>query len=257
MSDKNRFTTVLTVAVVVLIALNGFILYQSLTLASSQPYLPYQNTMTPQQTTEQKLIMVSGIGVAAGDPDTAVLILGVKTQAETASKAQNDNAVTMNTILEALKNLGILDSEIETTFYSLSPITIYPDRDEAPKIVGYFCRNTIAVTVEDVSKAGHIIDAAVEAGANEVNSIQFKLSDENARNLYEQALENALIDAEKKANVISRSLGVEIIGPIEVSIGPSYQPISSRFESAFAEETPIIPGELKITVTVQVSYLYQ
>ncbi len=256
MSVKNEFKTVLTVALVVLIAMNGLILYQSLTPDSSQPYLPYQDSTNRQQNTKQKIISVSGIGVAAGEPNTAVLYLGVKTQAETASKAQNDNAVTMNNVLEALKSLGITESEIETTIYTLSPITIYPDRDKPPKIVGYFCRNNIAVMVEDVTKAGQIIDATVKAGANEVNSIQFKLSDEIAHNLYEKALENALIDAEKKADVIGKSLGVKIIGPIEISIGPIYTPTPSRFESALAEETPIIPGELKITVNVQVSYLY-
>ncbi|WP_455364532.1 hypothetical protein, partial [[Eubacterium] cellulosolvens] len=61
----------------------------------------------------------------------------------------------------------------------------------------------------------------------------------------------------RQATIVSKSLKVTIIGPIEVSIGPQYVPYPTSYETDFKAGTPIIPGELKVSVDVQVSYLYE
>jgi uncharacterized protein YggE len=256
MNDKKTFNVIFAVALLVLLIANAFLIYRSLTY--SQPYaLKQDSAVFQQESIKQKIILVSGTGEATAKPSIAVIYLGVRTQAETAEKAQNDNSALMNNVLNTLKRDGITESDIETTSYRLEPVTVYPERDEPPKITGYVCRNNIAVTVGDITKSGRIIDIAVDAGANEVQSIQFKVSDEKAQELYEEALENAIMDADQKASVISESLNVKIIGPLEISVGPSYEPVPAMFEATVKAGTPIMPGELKVTVYVQVSYQYQ
>ncbi|MEM4246669.1 MAG: SIMPL domain-containing protein, partial [Candidatus Bathyarchaeia archaeon] len=160
---------VIVVALLSLLALNGFMVYRSLQL-SAQPYALGRPLLYQAQDSKQKVIYVTGTGKASARPDIAVIYLAVKTQAEAASKAQSDNAATMSSVLEALKGSGVAESDLETTSYTLEPIMTYPENG-TPRIVGYLCRNSIAVTVRDVGKAGAVIDAAVGAGANEVGSI--------------------------------------------------------------------------------------
>lgn len=254
-SNGRVLNRVIVVALLALLALNGYLIYQSI----STPTQPHPYTASPTSSTqepEQKIIRISGTGEASARPDIAVIYLGVKTQEETATSAQSENARIMTTVLAALKQEGIDESQIETISYSLEPVTTYPDREE-PKIVGYTCRNSIAVSVNDVSRAGGIVDIAVGAGVNEVNSIHFRLSDQKMQELYEQALKNAVTDAGRQAAIMSESLQVTIVGPIEVSIGPQYLPYPTRYEAEYNAATPIIPGEFKILVDVQVSYLYE
>ncbi len=256
-NEKGQIANVvLVVALLAILAMNGFLIYKSLAPTAPQPYVLKETTSSPQENTKQKIITVSGTGQAAAKPNIAAIYLGVRTQAETATKAQSDNAALMNAVFDALKKNGISDSDIETTSYTLEPLMTYPEK-ETPRIVGYVCQNNIAVTVKDISRAGETIDIAVEAGANQVNSITFRLSDDKAVELFEQALKNAVADANKKAEAISKSLNVKIVGPLDVSLGAGYAPYPAMFESAVKAGTPIVPGELKVTVSVQVSYQYQ
>ncbi|WP_455367652.1 SIMPL domain-containing protein [[Eubacterium] cellulosolvens] len=255
-SNSRVLNGVIVVALLALLALNGYLIYQSI----SAPMPPYTYTPSPTSSTQepkQKIIRISGTGEASATPDIAVIYLAVKTQEETAAKAQSENAEIMTAVLAALKQEGIDESHIETLSYSLEPVTTYPDRGEEPRIVGYMCRNSIAVSVNDVSRAGGIVDVAVGAGINEVNSIQFRVSDQKMHELYEQSLKNAVTDADRQAAIMSKSLQVTIIGPVEVSIGPQYVPYATRYEAEYKAGTPIIPGEFKILVDVQVSYLYE
>ncbi len=257
MSERsNPLNVILTVALIAILAMNGFLIYRTFVSPSSQPYALTQNKTSQPLNKELNVIHVSGTGVASAKPNMAVIYLGVRTQADTADKAQTDNSELMNKVLDALKAKGIAESDIETVSYWLTPITTYPN-NEAPKIVGYRCQNKIAVTVKDISQTGKIIDEAVQAGANEVDNIQFKISDEKAQDLYEEALKNAISDADNKAEVVSKSLGVNIVGPVEMTVGTGYEPIPTRYEATIKAETPIMPGELKVTVIVQVSYQYQ
>jgi uncharacterized protein YggE len=254
--DRNMLNVVLTVALIAILAMNGFLIYRMYATASPQPYTLKLNSASQPLNTELRVIHVSGTGTASAKPNMAVIYLGIKTQTDTADKAQRDNAELMNKVLDALKAQGIPESDIETVSYWLTPLTTYPNGEE-PKIVGYRCCNNIAVTVKDVSQTGKIIDVAVQSGVNEVSNIQFKVSDEITQELLEGALENAISDADRKAEVVSESLGVKILGPVEITVGTGYEPIPSRVEATMKAETPIIPGELKVTVNVQVSYQYQ
>jgi uncharacterized protein YggE len=257
MNENKVFNIVMVVALLALLGLNGFLIYQS--FATVYPHSLYSQGSDKLSSNHesQRLIYVSGIGESAGTPDLAVIYVGVKTEGESAKSVQQENADIMNNIIESLTEKKISESDIETTNYVLEPITTYPERGEAPQIVGYLCRNTIAVSVYEISQTGEIIDVTVAAGANEINSIQFRLSEDVANELYKEALERALDDASEKADVVSASLDIKIIGPFSVNVGSGYQPTPMMFESDIKTGTPIMPGELKIRVTVQVSYLYQ
>lgn len=212
----------------------------------------------PKQGTEVRdVIAVSGEGTLYAKPDQAQISLGVLTQAQTADAAQQSNAEKMNQVIEAILDQGIAENQIKTKGYSLSPIFEYPNEGKAPLIVGYNCRNTVTITLSDINIVGKIIDVSVAAGSNEVESVYFEFSEAKASELLDEAIQKAVEDADAKAKTLASSLGVQIVGPTQVSISTFALPRAYVDRAPTGEITPIAPGELKFTINIQVTYAFK
>jgi len=206
------------------------------------------------------VISVSGSGSVTGTPDRAQLTFSVQTENANVKTAQSDNAVRMNTVIEALVAAGIPKEQMKTTGYSIYPV--YQDSTGIlnPKITKYQVTNTLQVTLLDVNQTGNVIDTAVTAGVNNVNTIQFMLSDEQALALRMQALKKAVTLARADADVVAVALGVNITGVQSADISQGYTPVVYDSYQAGAANvksmvpTPIQPGD--VTVTAQVSIIY-
>jgi len=205
----------------------------------------------------KNVIAVSGEGTLLAKPDQAQVSLGVLTQAQTADVAQQLNAEKMNKVIKAILDQGIAENKIKTRGYSLYPIFEYPTDGKAPIIVGYNCRNTVTITLSDINIVGKIIDVSVAAGSNEVESVYFEFSEEKANELRNEALQKAVENADAKAKTLAKSLGVQIVGPTQVSISSMEVPRAYVSKGPAGEMTPIPPGELKFTISVQVTYAFK
>lgn len=157
----------------------------------------------------------------------------------------------MNNVIEALKKTGVSKDDMKTEQYSLQPKY---DRD-GQRIIGYECRNNLRVTWRKVDEVGVVLDTAVKAGANTVGSVTFGLSKQKTDTLTAQAIREAASDAEAKAQTLASALKLTIVGKVSVSIGTPYVPQSRVFELK-ADVPPIVPGELQVTVTVNVNYRF-
>jgi hypothetical protein len=207
-----------------------------------------------QATTQTKTISVSGTGTISAAPDEAWFYAAVVTQSLSAQQALADNAVAMSRVIDRMGQLGIGKAKIETVGFSLFPVYANDGRT----LIGYQVHNAIKIRVTDLTRLGEVIDAAVGAGANEVQGVQFTLSDQRAADLRAQALELAVKDASGKAQKLAGLLGVTITGPVSVQIDFAYQPIHVAAERALqpATPTPIIPGQLQVTVNVLIAYAF-
>ncbi len=208
---------------------------------------------------QQPQIVVSGTGRVNVKPDQAKVSLGVLTIAPTAKEAQRENAALANKIINALVKAGVSKKQIETQHYSIWPEYHYPKPEEKkpPAIVSYRVSNTLLVTLDDTAKAGTIIDAAVKAGANKVESIQFLKKDPSAA--AREALQKACQEARQKAEAIAQAMGVKLAGILSVqeSGGNSYPPLireAKMIEGGGAAPTPIQPGELQVNAGVTVVF---
>jgi len=209
---------------------------------------------TQSQSGSSKTLQVSGVGTVTAAPDEALLALAVQTQAASATKAASDNAEVVTKVLQALTSLGVDKSSIETLSYTLTPIYETNSDTSAPStIVGYTALNSIQVTLTDFSLVGKSIDTAVSAGANQVQDITFTFSSATLASLQKQALGAAVQDASGQAQAIASSLGVSLGAPISVTPAFVFQPNYQRYAAA-SQPTPIQPGNLQVTVTVQVTY---
>lgn len=211
---------------------------------------------TPGNSSNPKTLQVTGTGTVSAAPDQVVLILAVETQSSSATQATTDNAAAMGQVMDALTGLGIDKNSISTTSYTLTPnYQNNPDQSMPSKIVGYTARNEIQVTLQDLSLVGRALDTAISAGANEVPGIMFTFSTSTLAGLQKQALALAVQDADGQAKTTAQSLGVTIIGPISVSPGYVFQPNVQKF-AASQPGTPIQPGTLQVSATVQVTYQF-
>jgi uncharacterized protein YggE len=248
-SDKKPFW-LLAAVIILLVILNGALLYRMETRTTPSSVSTYtSNKEEPTKNT----ITVSGTGTVHSKPDQALITVGVRTEAKSAEDAQQENAKKMNSTIDALKADGISQDNIKTTSYRLEPVMKY---DGTPVLVGYQAENMIQITLNDITGVGKVADIAVSAGANEVQSIKFTLTNDHLSSLRNDAIDAAIKDARQKAETTSRSLGVQLIGPSEVSLTTGYEP-TPMVLAPKAAGTPVIAGELDISTTVQVVYQFK
>jgi len=200
-------------------------------------------------------VNVVGDSIIQAQPDTAILTISVVTQARNALDAQQQNATKTDAVIRALKAAAGTGAEIKTSGYSLQPQRVYKE-NQPPTITGYEARNSVTVTTSDLNKVGTIIDAAAQAGSNEVSGISFTLrQDRPAR---DRALSEATREAVSKAQVIAQALGGRVVRIIEVQEEGFQQrppvPYQAEFgmkASIAGQTTPIEVGSLDITSRVQ------
>ena len=197
-------------------------------------------------------VMVTGDSIVQAQPDTAILTVSVVTQASRALDAQQENANKTDAVVRALKNAAGSGAEIKTSGYTLQPQRVYKE-GQPPTITGYEARNSVTVTLSDLSKVGTVIDATSQAGSNDISGISFTLrKDRPAR---DQALAEATREAVSKAQVIATALGGRVVRIVEVQEEgvdrprPVYEgSLQMKLSSA---PTPIEVGTLDITSRVQ------
>lgn len=200
-------------------------------------------------------ITVTGEAVMSAEPNQAQIDIGVVTQARTAPEASKDNADRLTRVLAEIKKLLGKDDEVKTSGYALTPNYRYPQGGK-PEIVGYNGSNTVRIKTNNLEIVGRLIDAAMQAGANNVNRLLFTLKDEQAAQL--EALRSASAKAKTKAEAVAASLGLKIVKIVSVAEGErAVQPVFRQAMAARAEAaaapTPVEPGTVEVRSTVSMT----
>jgi len=202
-------------------------------------------------------ISVSGQGVAVAEPDIASLALGVSTLADSARQARDDAAESMTALIASLQENGVAEKDYHTSQFSINPEIDY--RPNGQQVIrGYRVTSMLAVTVRDLDRVGEVIDESVDAVGDpiQVQGVTFSIEDPSA--LMAEARSLAMTDAKTKAEALAGLADVELGKPLAISessaggVPPVY---FDRAAQASADvSTPISPGQLEITVDVQVTY---
>ena len=195
-------------------------------------------------------ITVTGVGTVNSVPNEAEFSLGLQTKGATAREALAANSEKMAHVLEAIKSAGVDKSDIKTQGISVSPS--YSDEGQTD---GYTAGNTVSVKIHDLSKAGDVLDAASNAGANEVYGPSLTRSDQDG--LQAKALREAVGDARKKAGTLADAAGVEL-GPVTAiteGFSGGSEPYYAEAAGAVADKAvPIEPGTQDVQATVTVTF---
>ena len=192
-----------------------------------------------------RTITVTGTGTATSTPRRATLSFGVQTQALTAKAALAQNGAEMRRVIAALQAAGAKD--IATQTVSLS--SVYGDNQQ---LQGYTAVNSVSATVT-YAAAGITIDAAVDAGANQVYGPSPLADDLDA--LYKKALADAVANARDHAETLAEAAGAKVGAVTSISEGGS-APVPIQYEkvAATADSTPVVAAPQETTATVVVTF---
>ena len=231
---------------------------------------PMNVSVSAPQAPVEHLIYASGSAMREVPPDLLRISLGVETQEATAALSQSSNAEKMNAVKSALLANGILENDIQTSQYSVSPVTtsrrVCPEgmaacedwqATWATDIIGYKTAHMLTVDSSNLESAGTVVDAAVRAGANNVDTVSFMLKDTTEKTLRDSLATEAMRDAKSKAEKIALGLGVSVGNVTSASVDQLYYSAVKNYAmdaAAVSGGTGMSPGQLTITVSASASF---
>jgi uncharacterized protein YggE len=200
-------------------------------------------------------VTVTATGQVSGAPDTVTLQLGVQANGSSAASTL-DRA---NNEMQALENVylshGVSRPQLQT-----SGLNINPNYNSVGVIDGYSASEQLTVTMNDISKAGALIDAGTHAVGNDaqVNGITFSIS--NTSKLLQaaraQAMQNAQLEAEQIASGAGVSLGAikSVVDQEQPPTPVYYPPFAAASGSVPSARVPLQAGKQQLSIQVQVVY---
>lgn len=230
------------------------------TVARAAPPAEVQSAPAGNPALTSRYITVVGTGHVTLAPDIARINVGAEATASTVAEAKTEVDRQVAAILAALQEMGIAEGDIQTSHYG-----IYYERGPFPPVMregavaepqgGYHVSSTLRVTIRDIDAAGDVLDAVVEAGANQVHGIQFTVSDDKA--WQSQARELAVADAKARAGELADLSGVELGQVLSISEVVGGSPVPMPMMAMERGGGGIAPGELELNAQVQVTFAIQ
>lgn len=199
---------------------------------------------------------VTGTGEVSLVPDIASVNIGVHTEADQVSDALNNNTAQANEISDVLQSMGVEKKDVQTSNFNVYPANHYDPMTGQMMDTYFVVDNTVTVIVRDLSKLGEVLTAVVNAGANNINGINFDVEDREAAVI--QARELAIQNAKAKAQEIADAAGVELGNLLNINVygGSSYYPTYYDGKGGgYAEAAvPVSAGTLTITMECNLTY---
>lgn len=215
---------------------------------------------TPSTGVPPRTITVVGEGKVKVKPDIAQAGIGVEIINSDVKQASNEASAVMQKILDTLKAQGVADNDIQTSYFNIWVERPYAADTNQPAQTIYHVSNTVNVTIRDLNKVTTTLGAAIEAGANTINSVTFDIA--SPTELQGQARQKAVDNAKAKAQELAGLNGVtlgDVVTVSEVVQGPVPLFSSANYAQGVGGggAGPISPGEIEVTVQLQISYAIQ
>lgn len=224
-------------------------------MVGSLYYQPYPYPLTRQNVDDvDRFMTVYGEGFVSVEPNVARVTVGVVTQNVELTAAQQSNAEIVERVIQAVLGAGVSRENIQTSDYSIRPQYDYVDGVQ--QFRGYEVIHMMRVTIDDIPTVGAVIDAAVEAGANRVQGVNFSVQNES--DYVQLALNRALEDAVRKARGLAQTMNTSIDPLPERIIERVEAPpqLYQTFVLAESTGTPIEPGQLDIRAQVEARFRF-
>jgi uncharacterized protein YggE len=205
-----------------------------------------------------RAIVVTGEGTVSAAPDMAEVSAGVQTRAATAREALDQNNAAMAKVIDALKQAGIADKDVQTAQLNVSPVYQRNSNTGERHPDGYQVSNSVLVRLRALPKIGGLLDALVSAGANNLGSIRFLVA--RPQPLMDEARRHAVEDAQRRAKLLADAAGVHL-GKVERIDETGIQvprPLMAAADFAMrSSAVPVATGEQEIRVTLTVRFAIQ
>jgi uncharacterized protein YggE len=254
---KNRQLWIVAATGAAVLLLAGVLAFSQ---TSFEPSAAQAQTVAETASALPRTITVVGEGTVKIKPDIAQANIGVEVIRPTVKAASGGAKESMDAVLKALKEQGVDEKDIQTSGFSVWTERPYGPEGPSGDEILYHVSNQVAVTIRDLETVGTVLDAAIEAGANNIYGVTFSLADPSQ--VESGARKEAVADAQAKAKELAALNDVEVGEVVSVSevigSGGGYYAGGIR-EAAVAAGMgggggPIAPGELELTLQLQIAY---
>ncbi|MGB7785642.1 MAG: SIMPL domain-containing protein [Salinimicrobium sp.] len=199
------------------------------------------------------LVNVTGKGTVTVVPDRVLIRARIEHSGQSAAevKAQNDKVV--SEVIKYLKAQNIPAKNIQTEYINLNK-----DYNYNTKETFYSANQSISILLEDISKYEKLMTGLLDSGLNRIDGIQFQSS--KKEELESEARKKAILDAKEKAEEYAQALGQQIGKAYSINeqnsgdFPPMYRAMEMKSADSAGEQT-LAPGEMEITVKVNVGFL--
>ncbi|MBA3471516.1 MAG: SIMPL domain-containing protein [Herpetosiphonaceae bacterium] len=216
--------------------------------------MPRASAAQNPTTDSRKRITVVGHGEIKITPDVAQVTIGVQSEGQDAATALADNNAKMQALIDAIKNAGIAETDIQTVGFSIYPTYNYDS--PSPQITGYQVSNAVNVKVA-IAGAGDLLDKVVAVGANNVANIAFEVSNpaQALAEARQAAMNDAKLRADQFAGASNATVGQVLVISELVSQAPVF-PVMERAADmgAAGNAVPIQPGQQIQAIDIQVTF---
>ena len=208
-------------------------------------------------------IWVTGTGEVTVTPDIANLQVGIEAQEATVAEAQAQASGAMDRVMTTLAGSGIASEDIQTQYFRIRQRTRWDEPTGQEIVIGYRVTNTVTAKIRDIENVGSIIDAVVRAGGDLIRIDDLGFSVEDPSIYYDEARVKATDDARARAEKLAKQMGVKLGTPTYVAESAYMPPVYEGMMYAMAPgpvpapapaPPPVSPGEVKVSLTVQVAY---
>lgn len=213
----------------------------------------------------EPMIVVSATGMVEVAPDEARVLVSVVTEAKTAEEAVRENNRRTGTVVDALNRVGLGDRAVTTAGFQVSPrYNFDPKTGRQLGILGYTVTNTVEVKTGRLELTGKAIEEAINAGANQILSLQFGLKDSSEARM--GAVADAVTKARADARTVAMISNLELGAPRRVTVERDFaRPFLAKdmvamraasMEMDGAGQPPVNPGLITVTANVTIEYSF-
>ncbi len=228
-------------------------------LASAQPLRAEERTVTPRTVT------VTGEAEMKIAPDEVMLILGVETWDSDIRTAKSQNDERVKKVIALTKDFAIEPKHVQTDQIYVEPR--YRDGYARTDLIGFFVRRSVVITLKDITKFDDVFTAALGAGVNQVQGIQFRTNE--LRKYRDEARALAIRAAREKADALAGELGQKIGEPqtIQEDYSGWWSWYSTRWGGSMTQNVvqnvgggapseggTFAPGQISVTARVTVKF---
>ena len=229
-----------------------------------------QAGVTAEKAPGKGTITTGGVATLKVKPDAVRVSFGVQTVGKTVKAAREENGERCKKLIAALAALKVPDLKLKTADVNVERVQAgQPDPTKLPEVLGYRVTNSFSVLVQDKDavklsqNAGRVLDTAMENGANFVQRmVAFRHDDAEVKR---EGLTKAVEDALANARAIAEGAKVQITGTFSLNGEPVYYlgqgqcGLTTSIPTGGGEaagDTPVIVGDLEVTVRVNVTCTY-
>lgn len=201
---------------------------------------------------QPRQITVTGVGSAASVPDQFNFTVVIEERGPSASELNILVSEKTKQVIAQLEKLKVKQKNIQSLQVQFNPWVEYNGQTQEQK--GFVLSRRIDITLDDLGLYDKSIDAVLKLNITRIEG--FSYADSQAYEHYQSAIEQALLDARKRAENMANVLDLELgkaLSISEQSQGQAQRAEKSMVLRAMADSSSL-PGEMSTRAQVSVIF---